>query len=492
MRSSIPQLPNFATARVLVVGDVMLDRYWYGATSRISPEAPVPIVRVEDVEVRPGGAANVALNVAELGARACLIGAIGTDDAGKELGTQLRNGNVETHLLQRDELTTITKLRVVSRHQQLIRLDFESPIAVEPEQLFAAVRDAAGDPSAATAPGGSGSASSLQALVLSDYGKGTLGAVPKIIAFGRDQGVPVLVDPKGRDFSPYRGASIITPNLAELEAVVGACGSLDSMTERAHNLRSDLALEWLLVTRGQKGMSLFTRDESIHLRAHSRDVFDVTGAGDTVIAMLAAALGAGASIAQATELANLAASIVVGKVGTATVSAGELEGASLRPLPRRGVLSRNDLIGAVAQAQAASETVVMTNGCFDILHPGHVEVLRRAAALGDRLVVAVNDDNSVTRLKGPERPIVSLPDRMNVLAGLASVDWVTSFVEDDPSELIRAVSPDVLIKGGDYTPENIAGADHVLARGGRVEVLEYLNGNSTTDIVESIRGRRLT
>jgi len=310
-----------------------------------------------------------------------------------------------------------------------------------------------------------------------------------LIEAARQAGIPVLVDPKGRDFSIYRGATVITPNLAEFEAVVGRCADTDDLVRRAEALIDDCGIEALLITRGEDGMSLVRPGETaVHLPARAREVFDVTGAGDTVIATLAAGLAAGLALPQATALANLAAGIVVGKLGTATVTVAELR----RVLREQddashGVVSEAELLAAVADARAHGERIVMTNGCFDLLHAGHVGYLEQARARGDRLIVAVNDDDSVRRLKGEGRPVNPLPQRMAVLAGLASVDWVTSFAEDTPARLIGAVLPDVLVKGGDYRPEQIAGYDAVIANGGTVEILDFLDGCSTTAMLSRMR-----
>ena len=308
----LPPLPDFSTGRVLVVGDVMLDRYWHGSTTRISPEAPVPVVKVESDEYRAGGAGNVALNAASLGSRAEIVGLVGPDDAARRLRERLEGGGVVCRLLEAPQHPTITKLRIISRHQQLIRLDFEDSFAV---------LDSAGiEQAVADALAGSG------AIVLSDYGKGTLAEVGKLIAIAREQKVPVVVDPKGTDFLRYRGATVITPNLAEFEAVVGHCGDDATLVSRGEALRDALELDALLVTRSERGMTLLERGRPpLDLPTRARDVFDVTGAGDTVVAVLGTGLACGLSLADATALANLAAGIVVGKLGTATVSVAELE-----------------------------------------------------------------------------------------------------------------------------------------------------------------------
>lgn len=307
----LPPLPDFSTGRPLIVGDVMLDRYWHGSTNRISPEAPVPIVKVEGDELRAGGAGNVALNAATLGAAAQLIGLIGGDEAGTLLRRRLDEGGVGCHLLETPRHPTITKLRIISRHQQLIRLDFETPFAADDaDGIEAACRAALPD---------------SHALVLSDYGKGTLARVDALIAAGRQHGVPIVVDPKGTDFERYRGATVITPNQTEFEAVVGHCADETRVRERGEALRRQLDLQALLITRSERGMTLLERDRApLDLPTRARDVFDVTGAGDTVVAVLGAGLACGLPLADATALANLAAGVVVGKLGTATVTLDEL------------------------------------------------------------------------------------------------------------------------------------------------------------------------
>lgn len=468
-------MPRFDQAPVLVVGDVMLDRYWHGATNRISPEAPVPVVKVEQIEDRPGGAANVALNIAALGAPAWLVGVTGQDEAADSLAERLGAAGVDARFQRLAGQPTIVKLRVMSRHQQLLRLDFEEPFATDQAALLAEVE---------------GLLERVKVLILSDYGKGALQNHPALIAAARARGVPVLADPKGRDFSIYRGASLITPNLAEFEAVVGRCADEAELVAKGLELLAELELGALLVTRGEHGMTLLRQGHpALHLPARAREVFDVTGAGDTVISTLASALAAGEELPQAVALANLAASIVVGKLGTATVSAPELRRAVQREQGAgRGVLSLDQLLPALDDARAHSERIVFTNGCFDILHAGHVAYLEQARALGDRLVVAINDDASVSRLKGPGRPINSVDRRMAVLAGLGAVDWVTCFSEDTPEHLLQRIRPDVLVKGGDYGLDGVVGAEIVQAYGGEVQVLSFVDSCSTTAIVEKIRG----
>jgi D-beta-D-heptose 7-phosphate kinase/D-beta-D-heptose 1-phosphate adenosyltransferase len=468
-------LPRFDRARILVVGDVMLDRYWHGPTARISPEAPVPVVRVEQIEDRPGGAANVALNIAALNGHATIAGLVGADEAAAALIKKLGETHIDSLFQTIPTHPTITKLRVISRHQQLLRLDFEERFAAaDAQQLVDTVLPCIGD---------------FDALVLSDYAKGALADPQPLIAAAKKLGIPVLVDPKGSDFRRYRGATLLTPNLHEFEAIVGSCPNDEELVRCGQTLMLECELDALLVTRGEHGMTLLQRDQpALHLPAQAREVFDVTGAGDTVISVLAAALAAGSPLADAVALANTAAGIVVGKLGTAAVSAPELRRALQREHGGdRGVMTLPALEIAVADARAHGERIVFTNGCFDILHAGHVTYLEQAKMQGDRLIVAINDDASVSRLKGPSRPINGVEGRMAVLAGLEAVDWVVSFAEDTPNVLLRALRPDILVKGGDYREDQVVGREIVKEYGGEVRVLSLVKGVSTTGVVEKIK-----
>jgi len=472
-------LPAFEKAKVLVVGDVMLDRYWTGPTGRISPEAPVPVVRINQIEDRPGGAANVALNIATLGGQVSLAGIVGQDETAVALTTGVQALGIEPKWHSVADKPTITKLRVMSRHQQLIRLDFEEKYPVEDSQalLNSALEQLA----------------SVDVVVLSDYAKGALADPQPFIKQARAQGVKVLVDPKGSDFSRYRGATLLTPNMSEFELVVGEIKSEADLVEKAHQVLKDFELDGILVTRSEKGMTLITSaGPELHIPTVAREVHDVTGAGDTVISALATALSAGSGLPEACAIANIAAGIVVEKLGTSTVSRIELiEALSLSHGEMGfGAVSEEQLGYALEQAKLRGERVVMTNGCFDILHAGHVSYLQEARALGDRLIVAVNDDDSVKRLKGDGRPVNQLDRRMAVLAGLASVDWVVPFSEDTPQRIISRLLPNMLVKGGDYKIEEIAGGKEVMAAGGVVKVLCFEDGISTTKIIENIMAQQ--
>lgn len=466
-----PDVEQLRSASVMVVGDVMLDRYWNGTTSRISPEAPVPVVRVAGSEDRAGGAANVAANAVAVGARAVLVGLVGDDADGDVLEACCARAGIETHL-QRAAPRTTVKLRVVAQHQQLLRLDFEQPPEGETLQLTPTLAALLAD---------------VGALVLSDYAKGALADPQLWINLARRAGKPVVVDPKSREFARYAGATLITPNSAEFEAVVGHCRDDADLVARGAALCREHAFGAVLVTRGERGMSLVSADTApLHLKAQARDVYDVTGAGDTVCAIVASALAAGSDVATATHLANIAAGLVVGKLGTAVISNEELL-AAVYPRRHCPVQDEAALLAEVAAARRRGERIVMTNGCFDIVHAGHVRYLEQAAELGDRLLVAVNTDESVRRLKGPSRPVNALAQRLEVLGGLRAVDWVVPFAEDTPQRLIAAVAPDVLVKGGDYRIGDIVGADTVLARGGEVLTLPYHDGLSTTRIIDAAR-----
>ncbi|MBY7667344.1 bifunctional D-glycero-beta-D-manno-heptose-7-phosphate kinase/D-glycero-beta-D-manno-heptose 1-phosphate adenylyltransferase HldE [Vibrio anguillarum] len=473
-----PILPDYNDAGVLIIGDVMLDRYWYGPTGRISPEAPVPVVKVENSEERPGGAANVAMNIASLGGHAHIVGLTGVDEPANVLTETLTALKVSCDFVALPNYPTITKLRVLSRGQQLIRLDFEDKFEhTDPELILSRMELAL---------------PKVKAVILSDYAKGALEHVQQLIQKARAANVPVFIDPKGADFERYRGATLLTPNMSEFEQVVGKVKTEQELVEKGFALIEQFDLGALLVTRSEHGMTLLQRNQKpFHLPTLAKEVYDVTGAGDTVISVLAASVAAGKPLDEACALANAAAGVVVGKLGTSTVSTIELaEAVHGSKDTDYGVISEQALIDAVKVAQAQGEKVVMTNGCFDILHAGHVSYLNHAAKLGDRLIVAVNTDESVKRLKGPGRPVNTTDRRMAVLAALGAVDWVVPFSEDTPQRLIAAVLPNLLVKGGDYKPEDIAGGEEVIAAGGEVKVLNFEDGCSTTEIIEAIKGGR--
>ena len=465
-------LPDMSSGNVTVIGDVMLDRFWSGGSRRISPEAPVPVVNVMSQEDRAGGAGNVAVNLAHLGIDVSLVGLCGEDDHARALRACVEATGVRWNVMPCGG-ETIVKLRVLSRNQQLLRMDFESPLASYGNDLFVGyARQHLAD---------------ADLVVFSDYAKGSLSMVDRLLEVCREMGKPTLVDPKGLDFERYRGATVLTPNLAELEAIVGPCNDETALLEKTETLRASLDVQAILVTRSEAGMTLIQAGSPPqHLAASAREVYDVTGAGDTVIAVMAGCLSAGLPLSESARFANQAAGIVVAKLGTASVTPAELRAiptSEPRLSNKTGVMSESDLLVEIEQAKLTGQRVVMTNGCFDILHPGHVSYLQQASAQGDLLVVAVNDDDSVRRLKGPSRPVNPTADRMAILAALACVEFVVPFSEDTPARLIEAVAPDVLVKGGDYKVEEIAGHESVVARGGRVITLDFVEGHSTSGML---------
>jgi len=471
----IIKIPDFTRAKVLVVGDVMLDQYWYGNSGRISPEAPVPIVHVRKDEIRAGGASNVALNISALGAQAKLLGMTGDDDNATKLQELLSSQQVECHLQKCKTHDTALKLRIIAQHQQMIRLDFEDDFGeLDKSALFIQFSQLL---------------ENTDIVIFSDYNKGTLSDVSSMIALANEKNIPTIVDPKGTDFTKYTGASLITPNWSEFETIVGTCKTDEQIAEKGETLRKELALDALLVTRGEQGMSLIRDSKKLfHLPTHAREVFDVTGAGDTVIGTLAASLAAGADIEDAVALANLAAGIVVRKLGTATTTLAEIHDA-LNHIEEigYGVISKNELEQVIQLAHKRGEKVIMTNGCFDIMHTGHIDYLQKARELGDKLVVAVNSDESVRQLKGDSRPLNTLENRMTMLAALECVDWVVAFKEETPEQLYCRVLPDVIVKGGDYKVEDVAGGDCVKANGGEVKIIAFVDGFSTSKLIEKIK-----
>jgi D-beta-D-heptose 7-phosphate kinase / D-beta-D-heptose 1-phosphate adenosyltransferase len=469
--------------QVLVVGDVMLDRYLWGQVSRISPEAPVPVLHLERETDVAGGAANVARNLAGLGVQVSLAGVTGDDQPRAVLlGLLAADGIDTTGLLAAADRGTTTKTRVVGNHQQMLRIDQERALALTP-----ADRQRLLDGVAPRIP-------AVDALLLSDYAKGVLGAevCTALIAAARAAGVPVVVDPKGKDFLRYAGATLITPNRAELALATGTDSQdRDALVAAGARLRQDLGLDLLALTLSEHGMVLFDAEGIRDIPAVAREVFDVSGAGDTVIATFAAGLAAGLGHLDTAHLANLAAGVVVGHVGTAPIARAELlaaicdeqaleQGAKVRDLPAT--------LEQVRRWRANGELVVFTNGCFDLLHVGHVTYLERARRYGHRLVVGLNTDASVRALKGPARPLIHEDDRARVLAALAAVDAVVLFDEATPLELIDALRPDVLAKGADYREEDVVGAAEVKSWGGRVVLVPLVEDRSTSGIIRRAQG----
>lgn len=472
--------------KILVVGDAMLDRYLWGDVKRISPEAPVPVVRIRQQSEVPGGAGNVAANLAGLECPVSILGVCGKDEAGNRLRTILLEKGIDPLLQESISRPTITKTRVMARGQQLLRLDEEEPrmLSLELEEKIRSTFEQ--------------KAPECHAVVLSDYGKGifqTPDLCRHLIRFCRTCGIPVLVDPKGADWTRYHGATCVTPNTAELELVTGSTAeeSEPELHRSASAVRNRYGLEWLLLTRGSRGMVLCGDDDSpLVIPARAREVFDVSGAGDTVIATLAAGLALRLSFAQAAQLANLAAGIVVGKLGTQPITRPELS-AAIEINDMQHQSTGTSKIATLESArilikswQSSGQKVVFTNGCYDLLHPGHIHLLHQSRDLGDRLIVGLNTDASVRRLKGNSRPIVAERDRAAIVSALGCVDLVILFDEDTPLQLIQAVKPDILVKGEDYRLDQVVGRQIVESYGGRVCLVPLLQGYSTTQIAEKI------
>jgi len=472
----ISEIPSFKGLNILVVGDVMLDYYWSGATKRISPEAPVPIVKVSKKEGRAGGAGNVALNIASLAANVTLLGIVGNDKEADELQDLLEQKGVQCDFLKSNNSPTACKLRIVAQHQQLIRLDFEeSLIDFNYAELLEHYQS---------------TLENVDVVIFSDYDKGVLAHIPELLKLANAHGVKSFVDPKGADFSRYNGATLITPNRSEFQAVVGACHDNEQIISKGQALLEQHNIDALLVTLSEHGMALIKKSEAYFLPTHAREVFDVTGAGDTVIASMALGVASGLGLQHAMHLANMAAGIVVGKFGTSTVSSQELNRALHGDKENiSGVVSEKELESVINFSQESGEKVVMTNGCFDILHAGHVAYLEQAKLLGDRLVVAINSDDSVRQLKGNSRPINKIEDRMTIIAALGCVDWVVPFYEETPERIYNKFLPDVLVKGGDYKPEEVVGGEAVIKAGGKVQILDFVDGKSTTTTIERIKNQ---
>lgn len=484
---------NFANLKILVAGDVMLDHYISGEASRISPEAPVPVVHKRNAWSVPGGAANVACGVAHLGCKPSLVGLVGEDAQGTSLIAMTEANGIHAMLVKSPARPTICKTRILAGGQQLLRLD-EEAIRRPDANEFSGMRDAIFP-----------SLTEYDVIVLSDYAKGVLlkpdqaPSLPTlIIPTAREANIPVLVDPKGSDWSRYRDATCVTPNTKEFMAIchvlgLGEPGGREPSRSRrqiwAEAICEHFNFGHLLLTRGRKGMTLYTPgQEPVWIKAEMAEVADVSGAGDTVVATLAAAIGAGLDWPEAAKIANTAAGVAVTKVGATPVGLNELERALGAPGHETYLWS--ELEEKLRQWRDDGQRIVFTNGCFDILHPGHIAMLRQSAALGDRLIVGLNSDASVRRLKGPERPIQNEQSRATLLNALEFVDAVIIFEEDTPEHLVRAIKPDILAKGSDYRVEDIAGAEFVQSHGGRVELVPLVAGFSTTDIARRIQGYR--
>jgi D-beta-D-heptose 7-phosphate kinase/D-beta-D-heptose 1-phosphate adenosyltransferase len=460
--------------KVLVIGDVMLDEYTFGHVERISPEAPVPILRVEEHQLRLGGAANVAANISSLGIKVSLMGICGDDDTGSLLVKEMQRHSVDSKLLKSDDVNTIVKKRIIANQQQLIRIDQESRIDSQvSKNLYKKFLEIYID---------------YDLVVISDYGKGSLIDHQKYIKSCNLKNISVLIDPKGGDFDRYKNATLMTPNLREFEEIVGTIKNNDELVDKAISLKNELGLRYLIVTLGPEGVLMVDDQNNVHMMtSEAKQVYDVSGAGDTIIAVLAVLIVNDYEFVSALKIANVAAGLAVGKVGTSVISYRELDNAlNTKDNTIQSLHSIDQLMPIIEQAKLENKKIVMTNGCFDILHAGHVTYLKEAAKLGNILIVAINSDISVSKLKGKSRPINPLEMRATVLSSLSAVDYVISFEEDTPEKLYELVLPDILVKGSDYSKEEIAGADIITSNGGMVKLIDLVEGFSTTSIIDRI------
>lgn len=481
-RREVESFLERATAvRALVIGDLMLDEYLWGKTERISPEAPVQVVEVAREDLRLGGAGNVVNSLAALGCSVSVCSVIGSDENGALLRRAfLAKGVGLDGLFEDASRKTSKKTRVIAANQQIVRIDRETRSAIDAvsqQQMLDYLAASMGE---------------FDVVIVSDYLKGVLTqeVLSAVCRTGRKLGIPVIVDPKGNDYGKYKGATLLTPNRKEAEIASGtAIADVDSLEQAAAKLLAELQLDALLITRSEAGMSLFPMEgRAVHIPTVAREVFDVTGAGDTVISVLSVGLACGLSMAEAAWVANVAAGIAVGKLGTSTVAPEEIVaevGHGTKDSDSK-IKNLDVLTHIVAKERARGKKVVFTNGCFDLLHVGHVKYLQKARSLGDLLVVGLNTDASVRRLKGEARPLIEESERAHILAALDCIDYVVLFDEDTPLNVITALTPAVLAKGADYTVEGVVGREIVEAAGGKVELVQFVDGRSTSRIIDKI------
>lgn len=461
---------KFSKKRIFVIGDIMLDEYIIGSTYRISPEAPVPIINTNDINYTLGGAANVAMNLKSLGAIPILVGVIGKDEQGKRIEKLLKNNKINNFLLKKQDTPTILKSRIISKNQQIVRIDREGKISDYFSKNIINIFKK--------------NIENIDLLLVSDYGKGTIINIKDYIKLCKQYKIPIIIDPKGNSFEKYKNAEIITPNLSEFEKIQGKCLNLKNLEEKAANLIAKLNLKALLITRGKDGMSLIQKNRKpFHIKALNIPIADVVGAGDTVIANFSTCYSVGLNMKDSTIIANTAASMVVRIQGTANVNINSLQ---KKLLINRKILSINELLFMVKNFKKNKKKIIMTNGCFDILHYGHVNFLHEAKKFGDVLIVAINSDSSIRKLKGPLRPINSLKSRSEILSSINVIDFIVSFNEVTPINLIKKIIPNILVKGGDYKKNEIIGSDFVLKNGGTLKIIKYNKGFSTTKIIKKI------
>ena len=440
--------------KITVIGDVMIDWYLHGESSRISPEAPVPVVNFKESKFQLGGAANVANNLKHLEIEPFLIGAVGKDHFGSLLKEHLKVEKIKFNLLSEKSFQTICKQRLMSSNQQLARIDYEQYFHASKLSniLNTFTKNIA----------------KTDLIIVSDYGKGTVSNARKLIQSARKFKKKILIDPKGKDFTKYKGANLITPNKSEFENIMGKVGSKKDLENKAKKMLEHLDLESLIVTLGSEGMYVLTKSNKKiignFINAYPQEVFDVSGAGDTTISALGAALSEDNDIFSAAEFANLAASISVSKLGTSTVS-------------------KDEVTNLEVSKSNKEQVIVFTNGCFDIIHSGHLDLLKEAKSYGDKLIVGLNSDKSVSKLKGPERPIIGQSERKKILSALKFVDEVIIFNEENPLKLIKKLKPSILVKGADYTKEQVVGGEFVESYGGEIKLIKLTKGKSSSKII---------
>lgn len=468
------KLIDFSESKVLVIGDIMLDRYYFGSVSRISPEAPVPVVAVEKDIFTLGGAGNVANNILTLQANCKILATASNDSSGNKLKDLLNNIKSD-YIFIDNNVPTTTKLRIIGEKQQIVRVDFESVKPLSPKSTDVYKEYIKNE------------IKNYKSIVISDYGKGvcTEEVCSFIINQSKLNNIPVIIDPKGSDWSKYKGATIVTPNLKELIEVAGKhiTNTDYDVISIGREIREKYDIKFLVVTRSEKGITIISCNEYKHIPTTAMEVFDVSGAGDTVVATMAVALGSGYSIEESVELANSAAGVVVGKVGTAPILIDELRFA-MNCLKHSKIIPFNKINLLVDKEKLKGKKIIFTNGCFDILHKGHVDYLNKAKGLGDILILGLNSDNSVKRLKGDSRPINNEDDRAFILSSLEAIDYVTIFEDDTPLELIKIVQPDILVKGGDYSAEEVVGREYAKS----VEIIKFVDGYSTTNTIKKLKG----
>jgi D-beta-D-heptose 7-phosphate kinase/D-beta-D-heptose 1-phosphate adenosyltransferase len=466
---------------ILVAGDVMVDEYVVGEVERISPESPVPVLVVKDRLRRLGGAGNVAGNIVSLGGTVALFATVGADSAGRWFRQHCEEMAIEGFWLKEDgRRPTTIKTRVVARNQQIVRIDEEQVYDIAPDLEMKLIEELK-----AVVP-------QVKAVVISDYGKGLLthGLVKALIREARAQRLPVLVDPKGIDFTRYRDATYITPNRSEASQASGIpIKDEESLVQAGRILLDQTHAEGIIITRGKEGSTLVSRQTTRHFPVKPVEIIDVTGAGDTVIAAIAMCVGNGLSIENALVTANFAASLVVSRFGAASVTLQEMVDALNDKEADTKVVPLGDISRILKNHRMHGKKIVFTNGCFDLLHVGHLKILREASRMGDVLVVGVNSDTSVKRIKGPDRPVMPEGERVDLVAGLSFVNYVVVFEEDTPRALIKEVRPDVLVKGDDWRGKPVVGEEIVKARGGTVSFVKLVDGVSTTDLINRIRGK---